>query len=486
MIVKRLSYYADKIVTGNQTAFLKHRGMEENGLTHYLLHEQQQSTFGGMPTGIQDYKGTQNQHHPAIIFLDQEKAFDRIRWTYLFHVMRYYGIPEQYVRFYEAFYGHGINTVYLVMGHLTNPVALGQGGPQGDPSSPVLYLIKQQPFMDRLMLRGIFMPIYITNNTRLELETHGFADDLDTFITSKIEHEALKEEMDLHDRASNSKMNMEKLRLHSLTPLENTTMEWRSAYPTQDEEYTVVGFPIRSDGDCPTDSIMKRLKEIRRRVGFWAQQKMSIRGRAQLANTLLTSTLWHGLQLCPLENRNGVPNEIMKTLKPLLSHYVLASRLRYYISWDTLTKAKEYGGMGLIDPERMCTAMHGRAIAKALLKSTQPHTNTNSAELLLESLKHTGFQTHPAIMHNRKPNHDDYANGLYYWIIRKGKTWHEHKKPLSPFMARIAETFDKLCFEPHRPLNVHHALHLPIYSAAYRSSPKTPMPSKKKRQAIHK
>ncbi|RPA71189.1 DNase I-like protein [Ascobolus immersus RN42] len=50
VVNQRLAPYAARIITGNQTAFLKGRGMEENGLTHYLLHELSADSFTTIDT----------------------------------------------------------------------------------------------------------------------------------------------------------------------------------------------------------------------------------------------------------------------------------------------------------------------------------------------------------------------------------------------------------------------------------------------------
>lgn len=111
---KRLSYYADRLVTGNQTAFLKQRGMEENGLTTYLLmdHKRTALKFGRSPQHPADLTRT-GTPAAGILFLDQEKAFDRVNWKYLWHVMEYYGIPQYIINFYQFFYTNP-QTVYQV------------------------------------------------------------------------------------------------------------------------------------------------------------------------------------------------------------------------------------------------------------------------------------------------------------------------------------------------------------------------------------
>lgn len=60
----------------------------------------------------------------------------------------------------------------------------------------MLYLIKQQPFMDRLMIRNVCLPLSL-NLIRIDIELQGYADDLDALIGSDNQHQILTEEWSL-------------------------------------------------------------------------------------------------------------------------------------------------------------------------------------------------------------------------------------------------------------------------------------------------
>ncbi|RPA71190.1 hypothetical protein BJ508DRAFT_336304 [Ascobolus immersus RN42] len=365
--------------------------------------------------------------------------------------MRYYGVPNPIVRFYETFY-QGMGTVYEVMGHLTTRIPLLQCNPQGDPSSPILYLIKQQPFMDRLMIRNVCLPIQISHN-RLDVELQGYADDLDAPLGTAAQHTLLQDEWSRQDQASNSKMNVDKLRQVSFPPKPYAeSPDWRNQYLPQDDELTIFG-------------------------------------RAQVANTLLTSSLWHALQLCPL-NKNA---DKLTTVRQTLQTFVLGSR-RCFLKWETITTPRHLGGLGVIDPKAMCTAMNGRAIIKTVLKSTEPQHNTNTAHLLRLWLSEVGHRiaAHPDLQatlrsSSSKEQQDEQTSpGIYIWLIRKGKHWHG-KEGLTPLLSRIAHTMDTLQFAPHLLLHNYGpqmVLHLPLYCKAYQSA--TDVPSKHVREALRK
>lgn len=174
----------ERVVTGNQTAFLRNRGMDENGLTTHLLiehftdnrtHPTPIAQFGATPQTASNLNaGTTMETMPGILFLDQEKAFDRVHWQFLFHCMEFYGIPQPFRNFYSYIFQNA-RVIYEVAGSLSPPIKLQQGTPQGDPSSPLLHLISEQPPQDRLLVANLFLTIYI-NGKRLDIESQGYAD----------------------------------------------------------------------------------------------------------------------------------------------------------------------------------------------------------------------------------------------------------------------------------------------------------------------
>lgn len=303
----------------------------------------------------------------------------------------------------------------MVYGHLTKPIQIRQGCPQGDPSSPLLFLLSQQPFQDLLLVRDIFIPVYFPHH-RVEIESQGYANDEDAMVNSTAQHHRLQAAWSLYNRTANSRMNVPKLRILALTPSEAPPVNthrlvslglasaqhgWRSAYVPQNDEFMMVGFPIRGDGSPHLHSLAPLLRSICKRAGFWSLQHLSIQGRSRVANSLLTFKIWHAIQLCPLHP------DILSGLKQILFNFVLASRLQY-LPWRTLTMPRKLGGLGILDPHDMSCAMLGRTIAKVLVKATTPVIRTNFPELLLPVLEHEGS----------KRLSD--PGGLYYWICRRG------------------------------------------------------------------
>ena len=76
----------------------------------------------------------------AFIFLDQEKAFDRVNHAFLFKVMEAFGIGPQYINWIKKIYANA-TTKIKINGHLTANIPLHRGVRQGCPLSSMLYVL---------------------------------------------------------------------------------------------------------------------------------------------------------------------------------------------------------------------------------------------------------------------------------------------------------------------------------------------------------
>jgi len=74
----------------------------------------------------------------AFVFIDSEKAFDRVEWAFLWDVLDTMGLPQGFIAMFRALY-QGASARVRVNGHLSAPFELTRGVRQGCPVSPLLY-----------------------------------------------------------------------------------------------------------------------------------------------------------------------------------------------------------------------------------------------------------------------------------------------------------------------------------------------------------
>ena len=75
-----------------------------------------------------------------LVSLDQQKAFDRVDRSFLLDVLRRYRFGPGFCRWISTFY-HGAFKKILLNDWLTDKIPQESGARQGDPLSPLLYVL---------------------------------------------------------------------------------------------------------------------------------------------------------------------------------------------------------------------------------------------------------------------------------------------------------------------------------------------------------
>ncbi|CAM2114048.1 unnamed protein product [Caretta caretta] len=108
------------------------------------------------------------------LFLDQEKAFDRVDHGYLLSTLQAFGFGPQFVSFLRVLYASAECLVRLNW-TLTEPVSFGRGVRQGCPLSGQLYALAIEPFLCLLRRR---MTGLVLREPELRLVLSAYTDDV--------------------------------------------------------------------------------------------------------------------------------------------------------------------------------------------------------------------------------------------------------------------------------------------------------------------
>jgi len=111
----------------------------------------------------------------AFVFIDSEKAFDRVEWAFLWDVLDTMGLPQGFIAMFRALY-QGASARVRVNGHLSAPFELTRGVRQGCPVSPLLYVLSLEPLRQYLDARNrAFVSLWLPPDVS---PSFAYADDL--------------------------------------------------------------------------------------------------------------------------------------------------------------------------------------------------------------------------------------------------------------------------------------------------------------------
>ena len=162
-----------------------------------LIHENQTCIPGRRITKnihiVQDLIDliNKNKGKGAFIFLDQEKAFDRISHTFMLKTLRAFGFGDRFVNWVKIVYTNTRSAV-KVNGHLTPELSIQRGVRQGCPLSALLYVLCAEVL--GIAIRATSSIEGFKFNRNNEHKISQYADDLAAYISTI---DSLKELFDL-------------------------------------------------------------------------------------------------------------------------------------------------------------------------------------------------------------------------------------------------------------------------------------------------
>lgn len=169
----------DSLVSPTQSAFVLGRNINDNSIIcHEIMHHMRKNK-GNL--GLMAIK------------IDMAKAYDRVEWTFLFHILKALGFIDRFIHLLSQCITI-VSFSFLVNGSPFRPLKPSRGLRQGDPISPalfVLYFDLMARLLHKAELEGSIHGIKISRNSPA-IANLMFADDLTIFCkVTMTETEAL-------------------------------------------------------------------------------------------------------------------------------------------------------------------------------------------------------------------------------------------------------------------------------------------------------
>ena len=283
----------------------------------------------------------------AVLSLDQEKAFDRVDWSFMCSVLVSMGFGSSFVRWVKLFYT-SVQSCVNVNGYLSPFFSLFRGVRQGCPLSPLLYVlvsevlavnIRANPRITGLILPGAPAPLSPISQ---------YADDTSIIVTSDDSIHAVFETFSLFERGSGAKLNQSKSKGLWLGSWRDrldppVALNWSS------DRLKILGVFI-GPGDLECANWRPRLDAIANVLSSWRQRSLSYGGRALVINSLALSRLWYVASLIP------VPEWVFAELLKLIYKFFWGGK-RDLVARVVVVQPPSAGGFSVVNPRLKTTSL---------------------------------------------------------------------------------------------------------------------------------
>lgn len=287
MLMHRLVNAINPVIGDQQYAFLRGRQITDNiKLVQCLIDRYELGDAGGL----------------QLLFLDQEKAYDRVSHAYLWAILERFGIPDEGIRMFKALYLGRVTNVYI-NGFKSGPIEILSGVGQGDPISCPLFDISIEGFA--LLLHASALSGVTVGSKRIS--SIMFADD--TVVPSSMDNVArdatiTNECLATYGAASGSKVNYPKstaLIVGNVAP--DPGLVSQGVKITRNGT-THLGIPVGVNIQMEIDAFWAEIQaNIAKVTTDWLKCHMSSRGRILISKAKQLSLVRYAMQFLPIPDR---------------------------------------------------------------------------------------------------------------------------------------------------------------------------------------
>ena len=354
----------------------------------------------------------------AFVFLDQEKAFDRVNHAFLYRTMQAFGIGRTFLQWVQLLYSNATTRI-KVNGFLTPRIPLLRGVRQGCPLSPLLYVLVIEILA--LQLRANPNIVGFTVGGEKIISLH-YADD--TVITIK-QNRCFKEvykELTAYESATGAKVNTTKTK-------GLWTGRWRgSTHSPLGYAWTsgnVENLGLFFGNDRPAHHTFEKiLPKIIRSLNYWRRFHLNKLSRARIIEIFHASQLWYAARFYP------IPAPIQQQVQHAFTHYINWPHHVHTVSQQELFKLRPHGGIKLLH--------------------IQTKSQASKASWIIQLVTNPVLATHLALVTDLLGTHFGHIRGLDL-LFTPPQVIARTVKASTPFYREALQAFSSFTLEKHVP-----------------------------------
>ena len=332
IIAARLNQCIPQIISPAQSAFVKGRNIADNILITQELMINYHRDKGPPKCALK---------------VDIKKAYDTISWSCILGILASMGTPVYLLECIKAC----ITTPFFsvsVNGELAGFFASKRGLRQGDPLSPLLFILAMEALSRSLSVAGRNQDFQFHPKCKEFNLTHlAFADDVFLFAGgTKSSVQVLMDELNRFEEFSGLQVNKQKSAIFIAGVNDEVKSELliTTGFKLGSLPMKYLGVPLISTRLSHVDC-QPLMDKILTRIQSWTSRALSYAGRLQLIDSVLYSIhqYWCSLFIIP----KYTIYKIEQTFSRFLWARNIESTHRAKISWKSVCLPKEEGGLGL-------------------------------------------------------------------------------------------------------------------------------------------
>ena len=359
-ISKKMTENISRIITGNQTAYLRNRSISDNlrlvALANKLAKKDQR--MNGL-----------------LIALDAKKAFDSVDHQYIRDILEKIGLVEM-VRVFDLLYAENKVDI-MINGKICRGYTIGNGVKQGDALSCTLFILAMEPLIRNIEANQSITKLHSGKHDISFPKCIGYADDINILTTNSINCvKATIKEYEKFTKISGLQLNADKTEIFSLSATYRA-QNYRFTYGNTDTMVTsqahikINGLHLATDPEETHKINFEAVKgKIDGQLSAWSNRGLSILGKILIYKTFALSQI---IYIARVINFTEKEHSIIRNLiyKFIWNRNYHGAKAPDRIKRSHMNKKIREGGFGFIDHEDVIKAMNTRQVL-VNLSSTHP------------------------------------------------------------------------------------------------------------------
>lgn len=279
-----------------------------------------------------------NNKEAAVLCIDQEKAFDRINWNYMFTMLEKLGIPPKFIQWVKLLYSNPVSCV-IVNNFIGRPFQVSRGIRQGCPLSPLLYAVCAEGLGTLIRINNGLHGIQCPGGTEcVKIIQH--ADDATVFISKESDFQVITDVLCNYCKGSGSKVNTSKTTGLWLGNWKNRK-DKPCGFNWNNDKLKILGI-LFGNNVTPANNWDPVISKLKCKLNMFRQRDLNLAGKAVIVNVMVGSRLNYVGSIV------SCPEECVKKIENIIFSFYWSGKPDK-IKRATITGPRYMGGTGLLD-----------------------------------------------------------------------------------------------------------------------------------------